>query len=321
MSEPSIAVLGGSSPMQIAGRYLLATRPKFFTASVLPMLVGSAWGWAEGNAFDTTAFILGLLATVFVHSAANVLNDVFDGLNGNDDNNQGHIFPYTGGSRFIQNGVLNIQQMTRWGILLLVLGIAAGLALTLYKGPMIIVFGLIGIALGVLYSAPPLHLSAHGLGEAAVGVAFGTLPVVGATWLQTGDISTSALILSLPISMWVAAVLVINEVPDAKADSSVERKTLVVRFGPNGARWMYIALHVLAFSGFVLATTSGLLPVWSLSFPALMVIGAFKASRSIVVDFENRIEDLQKGIEITLGLHMLGCLWLLVLVTGTGLWW
>ena len=130
-----------------------------------------------------------------------------------------------------------------------------------------------------------------------------------------------ALILSLPVSMWVAAILVINEVPDAKADASVGRGTLVVRFGPNGARWMYMTLHILAFSGFVLAFAYDLLPLWSLSFPAILVLGALKASRSITVDFEDRIGLLRRGIEMTLALHMLGCLWLLVLVAGTGLWW
>lgn len=321
MNEPTVATLGGTSPTQIVRRYLLATRPKFFTASVLPMLIGSAWGWNQAGTFDAIAFLLGLAATVFVHAAANVLNDVFDGLNGNDSSNQGRIFPYTGGSRFIQNGILTTRQMTGWGVLLLALGVISGLALSVYKGPMILTFGFIGVALGVLYSAPPLHLSAKGLGELAVGIAFGALPVTGAAWLQTGIVDINALILSIPASMWVIAILLINEVPDAKADADVGRRTLVVRLGAVGARSIYIGLSLMAFAGFVLAWIADLIPVWGLLLPALLAIGGVKAGLAITPDYTDRIETLKGGIEMTLGLHMMGCLWLLGLVTGTGLWW
>ena len=51
-------------------------RPKFFPASVLPVLAGSAWGFMAAGQFDLSAFILALLATVCVHAGANVLNDV-----------------------------------------------------------------------------------------------------------------------------------------------------------------------------------------------------------------------------------------------------
>ena len=72
---------------------------------------------------------------------------------------------------------------------------------------------LAGIALGTLYSMPPVQLSAHGFGEAAVALAFGTLPIAGAAWLQSGIVDTDALLASVSISLWVAASLLINEVP------------------------------------------------------------------------------------------------------------
>lgn len=316
MNEPSILALGGDSAPQIARRYLLAMRPKFFTASVLPMLIGSAWGWMQVGSFDAVAFVLGLAATVFVHASANVLNDVFDGLNGNDGLNEGRIYPYTGGSRFIQNGVLEVGQMARWGVLLLALGVLSGLALSVHNGADVLWFGVVGVGLGILYSAPPLHLSAHGLGELAVGIAFGTLPVVGAVWLQTGTLDLNAVILSIPVAMWVTAILLINEVPDATADAAVNRRTLVVRYGDANSRWMYIALHAIAFLTLAYASVTGLLPLWGMAFPALMMVGGVKAASGIVKGGD----DLRKGIEMTLGLHMLGSLWILGLIIAQTIW-
>lgn len=317
MNEPTVLALGGDSAPQIARRYLLAMRPKFFTASILPMLIGTAWGWTLADGFDAVAFVLGLAATVFVHASANVLNDVFDGLNGNDSLNEGRIYPYTGGSRFIQNGVIDIPQMAKWGVLLLALGVACGLALSLHSGAGVIWFGVAGVALGVLYSAPPLHLSARGLGELAVGVAFGTLPVAGAAWLQTGTLDAGAVILSIPVAMWVTAILLINEVPDATADAAVNRRTLVVRFGDTAARRIYIGLHAVAFLSLAYASWTGLLPLWGAAFPALMLLGGVKAAGGIVA----KGEALRKGIEMTLGLHMLGSLWILGLIVARGFGW
>jgi len=318
MTEPTPALLGGSTPARIAQRYGLATRPKFFTASVLPFLIGSSWGWISAGSFDLTAFALALVAVIFVHAAANVLNDVFDDLNGNDGGNTERLFPYTGGSRFIQNGVLSNSQMARWGVLLLVIGVTAGLLLTSYKGIEIIYFGLVGVGLAILYSAPPFSLSARGFGEIAVAIAFGTLPVAGAVWLQTGVLDNDALMVSVPVSMWVAAILIINEVPDASADAAVNRKTLVVRFGSSGAKVMYILVQTTAFAGFVAMYLQGLIPVWGLAFPAALLLGTLKVSGGISGTIDSK---LRQSIEQTLAMHMLGCLWLLALITGKAFWW
>ena len=94
-------------------------RPKFFPASVLPVLAGSAWGFMVAGRFDLSVFILALLATVCVHASANVLNDVGDDAGGTDRRNEDRIYPYTGGSRFIQAGIMSPGGMARLGISLI----------------------------------------------------------------------------------------------------------------------------------------------------------------------------------------------------------
>ena len=88
----------GDSLGQNLKRALHATRPKFFPASALPVVVGSAWGAYATGQFNTYVFILALVATVCVHAASNVLNDVGDEEIGTDPQNELRIYPYTGGS-------------------------------------------------------------------------------------------------------------------------------------------------------------------------------------------------------------------------------
>jgi hypothetical protein len=204
VADPSPAEFAGDSIGQIAKRLINATRPKFFPASALPVLAGSAWGFYSAGTFEVLVFALALFATVCVHAACNVLNDVGDESGGTDKQNEDRIYPYTGGSRFIQTGIMSMGEMARLGISLLFLAALAGLGLIFIKGAMVLYFGLVGITLGVLYSLGPVRLASLGIGETAVAVAFGVVPIAGAAWLQGAALDANLLIFSLPIGLWVA---------------------------------------------------------------------------------------------------------------------
>jgi 1,4-dihydroxy-2-naphthoate octaprenyltransferase len=299
----------GDSIKQFLKRSFHATRPKFFPASALPVVVGSAWGaWAVGG-FDIYVFILALLATVCVHAASNVLNDVGDEAIGTDSRNEQRIYPYTGGSRFIQTGILSPYHMARLGITLIVIAALAGLALFVEKGPTVITFGLIGIGLGVLYSLGPVKLATLGLGETAVAIAFGVLPVAGAAWLQGAAISTPLILFSIPVSAWVAAILLINEVPDIEADGACGKNTLPVRLGLSSTANLYFAIHLVAVAAIVLLSAQGNLPLLAPLVPIGLLALGWKAATGIRGGIENR-EAMTKSIEATLGIHTIGCIWL-----------
>ena len=133
LADPALAKFAGNSVGQIANRLFHATRPKFFPASALPVLAGSAWEVHAAGSFDWVVFLLALFATVCVHAACNVLNDVGDESGGTDRQNEDRIYPYTGGSRFIQAGIMSASEMARLGISLLALAAIAGLALLHYS--------------------------------------------------------------------------------------------------------------------------------------------------------------------------------------------
>jgi 1,4-dihydroxy-2-naphthoate octaprenyltransferase len=300
---------GDSSPLLMARSYALATRPLFLTASLLAVVTGTSLGWHSAGRLDAAAASLALLIVALLHAAANVLNDVYDELNGADRLNTQRIYPYTGGSRFIQNGVLTLAQMRNWGLLLLSLATLLGLGLGVYRGTAILGLGMAGIGLGVLYSAPPVQLSARGLGELAVAAGFGLLPVCGAAWLQTGRFEWPVLALSIPVSCWVANILLINEVPDAPSDTAAGKRTLVVRLGLQGASHLYLGLSVLAFSCIGLTVMTGNLSKWALLLPGMLLpVGILNAHR--ILQANRNTTALKPSIEKTLAIHAAGCLWL-----------
>ena len=99
-------------------RYALATRPAFLTITLAGCLLGFATAFHGGVPFGAGAAALTLLLALLAHAGVNVLNDYYDHLNGTDAANTGRIYPYTGGSRFIQNGVLSARQTLAFGLLL-----------------------------------------------------------------------------------------------------------------------------------------------------------------------------------------------------------
>lgn len=167
----SIAARGEPTPETLGNpvrRYLPATRLTFLTITLAGCLLGFAlapvhhWGLAG----------LTLLLALLAHAGVNVLNDYYDHLNGTDAANTGRIFPYTGGSHFIQNGVLTPRQTLAWGLALFAAVIAGGLWLMQASGPGLFWIGLAGLFIGWAYSAPPLKLNSRGLGEVCVVAGF-----------------------------------------------------------------------------------------------------------------------------------------------------
>jgi 1,4-dihydroxy-2-naphthoate octaprenyltransferase len=317
--DPDRGEFVGESLSRTAKRLFHATRPKFFPASVLPVIAGTAFGVHSNGAFDGLTFSLALFATVCVHAGSNVLNDVSDEAGGTDRMNDTRIYPYTGGSRFIQTGILDVATMAKLGMALLGVAAICGVFLLLMRGTPVLLFGLAGVALGVLYSLGPAKLSSLGLGEAAVAVAFGVLPVSGAAWLQGASLDSSLLLFSIPISIWVAAILLINGVPDIGPDEATGKHTLPVRLGLSGTAILYTVIHLAAFGVIALMTVQGTLPMLAPLLPLGLLLLAGKAAKSIRLGVSDR-QSMTKAIETTLAIHTLGSLWLTACVLFVLFW-
>jgi 1,4-dihydroxy-2-naphthoate polyprenyltransferase len=221
------------------------TRPAFLLLTVVTCVLGTTTAAACGCGLDLPLAVGATLLAVLAHALGNVLNDLHDARNGADAANTQGVFPFTGGSRLIQTGAVSERQTRELALALLVFLVPAGLLLAVKVGPGVLLLGFAGLLLAWAYSAPPLKLMSRGLGEMAVAMAW-FLVVVGSDYVQRQQFFIIPASAAASLALMVAALLVINGIPDAQADASVGKRTLVVKLGVSGAVAAYGALVVLA---------------------------------------------------------------------------
>jgi 1,4-dihydroxy-2-naphthoate octaprenyltransferase len=240
-------------------RYLLATRPAFLTITFAGCLLGFATAGYGGAAFDWVRALVTLLLALLAHAGINVLNDYCDHLNGTDARNTQRIYPFTGGSRFIQNGVLTPRQVLGYAMARFAATIAGGLWLLSVAGAGLFWIGLAGLVIGWAYSAPPLQLNSRGVGEVCVAAGF-LLIVAGADLVQRGTIAPMPWLAGMPYALLVANILYINQFPDREADRASGKLHWVARLQPVVAAWGYGVILMLAAGALTAAILLGALP-------------------------------------------------------------
>jgi 1,4-dihydroxy-2-naphthoate octaprenyltransferase len=290
--------------------WIAETRAPFFTATIVPILLGAAVAWARGTPFALGLFLLTLLGGLFMHAGANMINDYMDHLRGTDAANVEYVRPFTGGSRMIQEGLLAPRQILFASVLCLALGSAVGFYLASVRGWAIVVMGAIGLFSAVFYVTPGFALSALGVGELFIGLNFGVLMTLGAYWVQVGSFAWEPVIASLPVALLIAGVLYINEFQDAAADGSVGRRHLVVRLGKRLAAQGYAALMIAVYLSLLLGVLLDHVTPWAL-LGLLTAPLAYRAVRVALVHYDDSLE-LVPANAGTIQIHMLTGLLMIV---------
>jgi len=232
--------------------WLRMTRPAFLLLTVVACVLGTATAAACGCGLDLPLALGATALAVLAHAAGNVWNDLHDARNGADAANQNGIFPFTGGSRLIQNGVVSERQTAELATALLIFLVPAGLLLAVkVGGGGVLLLGGAGLALAWAYSAPPLKLVSRGWGEPTVALVW-FLVVVGADYVQRRHFFPIPAWVALGFALLVAALLLANGFPDAEADARVGKRTWVVRLGPVRASAVYALLALGAHGWLVL---------------------------------------------------------------------
>ncbi len=244
--------------------WFLETRAPFFTAVVVPVLLGTLIAWARQWTWHWGYFLLTLVGGVCLHAGTNIANDYFDHLSGDDAANVEFVRPFTGGSRMIQEGLMSPREVLTEALVFFALAIVIGLYLTWARGWVVLILGLIGLFSGYFYTAPPFRLANLGIGEFVVGANFGILVTLGAYFVQTQRLAWEPVIAAIPVACLIAAVLWINELPDMVADKSVGKNHLVARLGKARAAQGYVAIMALTYAAIVVAVLLRAVTPWAL---------------------------------------------------------
>ena len=283
--------------------WLKAMRLPFLTATIVPVIFGSVIAWHDAGRFIWMRFWLVILGASLIHIGTNLVNDYFDHLSGADKANLNPT-PFSGGSRVIQDGSIAPKKILYASLAAFILGSLIGLYLNYLCGQnVILILGVIGVGLGFFYSTRPFPIGYRRFGELAVGTGFGPLMVMGAYFAQAQNLPFKVFLISIPVGILIALVVLINEFPDYAADKSVGKNTLVVILGRQKAVVIYQLSLALTYLYVALLVIFKIMPLFCL-IVFLSLPLAFKAFTVSKKHFE-RVVELLPANAATIGLHLI----------------
>ena len=238
--------------------FFLETRPQFLLLSVVLAFLGTSIAWYDG-AFHLHYAVLAFVGLLLAHISVNVLNDYFDYRSGIDLATK--RTPFSGGSGILPAATLRPRQVLWFGLIAFLLTIPVGIYFVLAIGWPLLPLILAGALCLLLYT--PLLLK-MGWPEWAPGAGMGTLPVLGAYFVQTGEYTLPAVVAAIPSGILVHNLLFLNEFPDGEADRKGGRKTLPIILGKARASVLYSALTFATYAWIIGGVAWGVMPALSL---------------------------------------------------------
>ena len=241
-------------------KWIEAMRLRTLPVSLAGVICGTACALLQGS-FNAIVALLCVLFAGLAQIASNFGNEYYDYKNGIDRKGR------EGFRRGVTEGEITPIAMKRATYATLLLAAIIGCTM-LFFGSWWLIFVGAAVALFALgYSAGPYPLSHHGLGDVAVIIFFGVVPVTFTCYLQTGTFDHLTLLTSLAVGLLAANVLIVNNYRDMEDDKAVNKNTTVVIFGRKVMAWCYM------LAGFVAMVA--MVPVWQVlrlwSLPIVLV--------------------------------------------------
>jgi len=260
--------------------WFLEIRGPFLALSLVLAPIGTAIAWHDGS-FRLGYFLLAWVGAILAHMGVNVFNEYFDYQSGLDFETQ--KTPFSGGSGMLTTGLIEPRRTYLLGAACLLVDAVIGAYFVIVQGwglvPVIVLGGLFA------YFYTP-YISRWRIGEVSAGLGLGSLVVLGAYFVQTGQYTWEVIVASLAPGFLTANLLLLNEFPDLEADRQVGRRNLVMALGRRRAAWLYTILLVCTYLSIVLGVVFRLMP-WPTLVALLTVPLAMKAIRGALQHYDD----------------------------------
>lgn len=229
-------------------------RLQFYPMTWVAYSLGAVAASSTSQKFDLRVYGLGYAALFFVELSTILTNEYYDYGTDRLNKNAG---PFTGGTRILVEGKLGFHEVKTGILVALLHAVGLGIALTRITpdvSPLaIFLLLLIGVFLGLGYTAPPFKFSYRGFGELTVGLTHSPYVILCGYIFQGGSWqSPLPWLLSIPLFFATLGAITLAGIPDRLADQEVSKKVLAVIFGPRAA-------VILASFLVVIAAVSGML--------------------------------------------------------------
>ena len=224
--------------------YIKAARLRTLPLSVSGIIVGGLVAMSQ-NQFDWLIFVLALLTTIGFQVLSNFANDYGDGIKGTDAER-------TGEARMVASGAISPKQMKNAMIVttivtliiaIVLIYLAFGKEYFMYS-VLFFFLGIASIAAAIKYTVGKSAYGYSGYGDLFVFLFFGLLSVVGSNFLFTKDIGFYIFLPAFSVGMLSTAVLNLNNMRDRVNDQKAGKNTLVVKIGPEFAKYYHYYLII-----------------------------------------------------------------------------
>lgn len=262
--------------------WLIAVRPYSLGNAVILILVGSALAWTDGS-FHLLPAVLCLLFALLMQCTANLVNDLWDFLKGADQPDR------LGPDRAFAKGYITPRAMKAGIVFFTLASAAAGIGILVWAlrhdmlawgGWELVAVGAVCILFAYFYTAGPWPLAYHGLGDVAVILFFGLVPVGFTYYVLTGTWTWEVIVTALACGLVIDSMLMINNFRDREEDARCHKRTIVVALGARFGSWSYFALGAAAVLLCLTLLAGG--RTWAALLPLVYLAGHIATWRKMV---------------------------------------
>lgn len=247
------------------------TRPHTLTAAFAPVFLGTMIALTYGK-LHFPLFLAMLIASLLIQMATNMFNEYYDYKRGLDTEHSIGI-----GGTIVRNGI-KAKTVLNIALALYAISLLIGIYICSQTSWGLAIVGLLSMLIGYLYTGGPYPIAYTPFGELVSGVVMGMLLILIAFYIQTGTVTTDAVLISIPSMLLVGAIMMANNIRDLDGDKEGGRKTLAILVGRKNAITLLALFFIIAYGWIIALVITGHLTAWGL----LVLLSIPKPIKAIV---------------------------------------
>ncbi|KAK2144342.1 hypothetical protein LSH36_766g03113 [Paralvinella palmiformis] len=282
-----------SQPSHSLKSYVIALRPWSFTASLIPVALGSCLAYKTLARFDVWIFLNSCVIALSVHAAGNLVNTYYDYKKGVDHKKSD--------DRVLVDELLTCNDVVTMSGVLYIIG-CIGFVLMVLLSPArmehlaLIYFG--GLSSSFLYTGG-LGLKYIALGDLLILLTFGPVTVLFAYIAQGGPLSWGPILYTVPVALNTEAILHCNNARNMESDKEAGIVTLAILIGKTGSYILFAFLLFVPYIILIFLTTQ--LSLWFV-IPFLTIFYAFRLEKMYREDKMLSLHKTTPKLNLLLGL-------------------
>ncbi|WP_409302320.1 1,4-dihydroxy-2-naphthoate polyprenyltransferase [Peribacillus sp. SCS-155] len=250
------------------------TRPHTLTAGFVPVLIGTALAMQDFH-INVLLFVAMLVASLLIQAATNMFNEYYDFKRGLDNKESVGI-----GGAIVREGIAPRTVMTI-ALSLYAAATLIGVYICMESSWWLALIGAICMVIGYLYTGGPVPIAYTPFGELMAGFFMGFSIILISFYIQTGTVTNTAILVSIPSLILVGLILLSNNIRDLDGDKENGRKTLAILVGRKYAIYILGVMFSVSYLWILGLIIAGTMSPWIL-LVFLSVPKAVKATKGFI---------------------------------------